>query len=40
MLDLDAHHLKILAALQENGRLANNELADRSGCRPRPAGAG
>jgi Lrp/AsnC family transcriptional regulator, leucine-responsive regulatory protein len=36
MTDLDAHDLKILAALQENGRLTNNELAEQVGLSPSP----
>lgn len=33
---LDAIDLKILAALQDDGRLSNNELADRVGLSPSP----
>ncbi|MGH6929535.1 MAG: Lrp/AsnC family transcriptional regulator, partial [Dongiaceae bacterium] len=36
MIELDAHDLKILAALQENGRLTNNELAEQVGLSPSP----
>lgn len=36
MIDLDAHDLKILAALQENGRLTNNELAEQVGLSASP----
>ncbi|QFU16301.1 winged helix-turn-helix transcriptional regulator [Microvirga thermotolerans] len=35
-INLDALDLKILAALQEDGRLTNNELADRVGLSPSP----
>jgi Lrp/AsnC family transcriptional regulator, leucine-responsive regulatory protein len=35
-LDLDAIDRKIVAALQENGRLTNVELADRIGLSPSP----
>jgi DNA-binding Lrp family transcriptional regulator len=34
-IDLDAFDLRILVALQENGRLTNQELASASGCLPR-----
>jgi DNA-binding Lrp family transcriptional regulator len=36
MSELDAYDLKILVALQEDGRLANNELAERVGLSPSP----
>ncbi|MGO4571406.1 Lrp/AsnC family transcriptional regulator [Microvirga sp. 2TAF3] len=35
-INLDAIDLKILTALQEDGRLTNNELADRIGLSPSP----
>src|SRR3954469_3173418 len=35
-INLDAFDLKILQALQEDGRLTNNELADRIGLSPSP----
>ena len=36
MLDLDDHDLKILAALQDNGRLTNHELAEHVGLSASP----
>jgi DNA-binding Lrp family transcriptional regulator len=33
-MDLDAIDRRIVAALQEDGRLSNVELAERSACRP------
>src|SRR3712207_6110353 len=35
-INLDAFDLKILRALQDDGRLTNNELADRIGLSPSP----
>ena len=36
MLDLDGYDRRILALLQEDGRLSNQELADRIGLSPSP----
>lgn len=41
MISVDSFDLRILAALQDDGRLTNQELADIAACRPRSArGAG
>ena len=40
MISVDAFDLKILAALQDDGRLTNQQLADSPACRRRNARGG
>ncbi len=39
-MQLDRYDRQILELLQQDGRISNQDLADRIGCRHRPACAG